>query len=145
MVMQQLSQDMIDAGKELAVVLEARIDLRGALWAFMSDTQTWRYVICTPLVEKQGPLKAYAAIRKVLETVTSNETAFVMGFYGTFLVDLKEPLIQNLSKIISTSQGISAIRLTGNIVNNVLLEDAYIYMLNLQGKALRAHVRDDKN
>lgn len=67
-VKEQLTQEMKDAGYDLTNRLrhDRDFDLRCALWLYSSDTNRWRLVIATPIVDSTGPIHAYKTMEGIV-------------------------------------------------------------------------------
>ena len=76
---------------------EAGLEVRAASWLRLAEAPDWRLVLAMPLVDKEGPRAGYGAIRKTLARPR----------------DLRK--------------AIADIRVSDNIVDGVLVQDAYIY------------------
>lgn len=117
----------IQEGKELIEALDkADFQVQAAMWFYFTDSDEWRLLIASPLVEKNGPKKAYSFIQSVL-THLSPPTGISLKDIST-LSPAHHP-ISLLRVAIRTGPGISGIRFAGNVVNNILIEDAYIYRI----------------
>jgi hypothetical protein len=127
-VKESLSSEMISAGAELTRRLdEARFIVSASLWLYMSDANTWRFIIASPEVRTQGLKKAYKQIQSVVSRIPKDQPKIELK--DITLVDSKDPIISLLRVAIKTGDGISGIRFSQNMINGVLIEDAYIYCL----------------
>jgi len=117
----------IQEGKELIEALDkAGFQVQAAMWFYFTDSDEWRLLIASPLVEENGPKKAYSFIQSVL-TQLSPPTAISLKDISTLRPE--HHLISLLRVAIHTGPGISGIRFTRNVINNTLIEDAYIYRM----------------
>ena len=121
----ELTPQMIDAGKALTELLDAEsFDVRAALWLFLSDTREWRLVFASPEVAKAGPIAFYHKLQSVLPKLT----AWRISLSNITALPDTADSIQLFASFINTGQqGTSGMRMTNNIVNGVLIDDAYIY------------------
>ena len=127
-VKESLSGEMISAGAELTRRLdEARFIVSASLWLYMPDSNTWRFIIASPEVRTQGIKKAYKQVQSVVFGVPEDQPK--IDLKDITVVDSKDPLISLLKVAIKTGEGISGIRFSQNMINGVLIEDAYIYRL----------------
>lgn len=83
----------------------------------------WRLILAMPMVETRGVASTYDEIAKVLRT------ASIPGLFlrQIAVVRPNDELVTALRKAISTGPTLASIRLTNSAVDNVLVEDAYIY------------------
>ena len=97
--------------------------VNAALWFFDQNSDTWKYILSTPKVDKEGPLKVYQEIQNLLR-----EGKEAIALKDISVVSPTNSLILNLKTAITTpSKAISGIRFSRNVVNNFFIEDAYIY------------------
>ena len=113
---------LVDAGARLLGLLdEGGILITAAFWFFDPEAQTWKYILASPRVNTDGPLKVYRTLQEYV------------GRAGLTLQDIAvvsphEPLVDLLRVAIRTSPtDIAGIRFTANTINNVFINDAYIY------------------
>lgn len=126
MVRTTLVKGWIEAGKKLTEALdEAKVQLVASLWFFDPDTNEWRLIIASPLVDKKGPLEAYRAIQKVLDGLQQEE----LSLSDISAVSPNHDIVKLLRLAMKTSGGISGIRFTRNRINDQFIEDSYIYRL----------------
>lgn len=123
-----LSSEMISAGAELTRRLdERRFIVSASLWFYTPETNTWRLVIGNPEVRTLGPKKAYKQVQSVISRMPENQPKIPLK--DITVIDSNDPLLSLLRVAIKTGSGISGIRFTHNMINNVLIEDAYIYRI----------------
>lgn len=117
----------IKEGKRLIETLdEARFGVTAALWFYLTDSEEWRLLIASPYKEKNGPKKAYSFIQGELEKLTPS---IDISLKDISVLSPNHNLIKLLKVAIHTKPGISDIRFTRNVINNILIEDAYIYRM----------------
>jgi hypothetical protein len=98
-----------------------------ALWIFDPQAEDWRLVIATPLIEAKGPKEVYGVLRAALHEL---QPEVVFGLNDVWVVSPKEPLIQLMGSLVNTGPSIVGRMFEKNVLNGVLLPDAYIYRLN---------------
>lgn len=123
-----LVKEDIQEGIRLIEALDkAGFQVEAAIWFYFTDSGEWRLLIASPFVEKNGPKKAYNFIQGVL---TKSSPPLGISLKDISAVSPKHHLISLLRIAIgSTGRGISDIRFTRNVINNTLIEDAYIYRI----------------
>jgi hypothetical protein len=127
-VKESLTGEMISAGAELTRRLDnAGFIVSASLWFYMSDTNTWRFIIASPEVRTKGLKKAYKQVQSVLSKIKEDQPRIELK--DITVIDSKDPLISLLRVAIRTEDGISGIRFSQNMINGILIEDAYIYRL----------------
>lgn len=124
--MAQLSEKFIVDGRAFVQALDnAGIVSSSALWLWGGGENAWRYVLSSPLVQKGSDMPV--KIAAVLATMPAD---FAINRDNILLYELQDPTIQTLHKAIQTGPGITAMRMTGNVINGVRIDDAYVYRLN---------------
>jgi hypothetical protein len=105
---------------------ETKFDVKAALWLYMPDPEEWRLILASPTVDAEGPKKAY---EKVQSQLPGLDQGYELSLQNISLVSPSDNLIKVLKSAIKTGKKISHIRFTRNVINNVFIEDAYIYRL----------------
>ena len=121
-----LVEDLND-GKRLVEALDAaNFEVKAALWFYLTDADEWRLIIASPYEEKNGPKKAYSFIQRELGKLSP---PIKISLKDISVLGPNHKLINLLRGAITTGLKISDIRFTRNVINNVLIEDAYIYRM----------------
>lgn len=117
--------ELIEDGKKLVETLDAaKFDVRAAFWFYFSDANEWRLMIASPFVDSPGPMKAFEIIQKEMGKISP---ALGIKLRNIVVISPQDRLIRLMKMAIGTGPGISGIRFTQNVINNVLIEDAFIY------------------
>ncbi len=117
----------IQEGKDLIEALDkTEFKVDASLWFYSSDSDEWRLLIASPFVEENGPRKSYGFIRSVLAQPSPPSG---ISLKNVSVLSPKNQLIKLLKTEISTGPDIAGIRFTRNVINNTLIEDAYIYRI----------------
>ena len=108
---ESLTKEMIEAGANVLRHLnKANLDVQAALWIYRLESNSWRLVFALPEVEKDGPLKSYTKIRRILSQIPDNQPRL------------------NLSdiKVFETNHGlIAALRNKNNLANKEFPQHVY--------------------
>lgn len=129
LVKESISRDMISAGERLArFLVDSDIPIDALLWLYVPESNAWRFMIASPEVKTNGPKSVYQKIRSRIEQIPESADERV-AWDDVVVVDSNEPIIKLLRQAITTGQAISGIRFSRNVVNGVLIEDAFIYRL----------------
>ncbi len=129
LVKESISRDMISAGERLARHLsDSDIPIDALLWLYTPESNEWRFLVASPEVKTNGPKKVYEKVRSKLEQMPGTDGQGV-AWSDIGVVDSTDPIISLLRRAVTTGQAISGIRFSRNVVNGVLIEDAYIYKL----------------
>jgi len=125
----ELVEEVIKDGERLIKALdEDKFDVRAAMWFYLTDSNEWRLIIASPFVDKNGPKKSYEFILRELIKLSKRPLAIFLK--NVSVISPQDDLISLLRSVIHTGPGISGIRFTRNAINNVLIEDAYIYRMS---------------
>lgn len=130
-----LVENVIKAGKELLDKLDKDgFDVKAALWYYLSEPAEWRLILASSTVDKEGPKKAYekiqSQIRELEQHYKKTNEHFDLSLENISVVSPNNNLIKLIKSVIKTKKGvISNLRFTRNVINNVLIEDAYIYRI----------------
>jgi hypothetical protein len=128
LVKESISTEMIAAGERLARHLnDSNLPIDGLLWFYSPEDNSWRFVVGSPEVRNRGPKSVYQEIRQIVSNLPAEDQTIPLD--NIFVVDSHEPLIQLLRSAIVTGDRIAGIRFSRNVINGVLIEDAYIYKL----------------
>lgn len=127
MVKTVLVEKDIEEGKRLIEELDkAGFKVQAALWLYMSDSDEWRLLIASPYVEKEGPKRSYNFIQTVLARISP---PLEVSLRNISVLSPSHNLIKLIRLAIRTGPGISGIRFARSVINNTLIEDAYIYRI----------------
>ncbi|MGI9105616.1 MAG: hypothetical protein ACR2G4_05145 [Pyrinomonadaceae bacterium] len=127
-VKESLSGEMISAGAELTRRLDdARLIVDASLWFYTTESNAWRLIVASPEVRVQGTRWTYKKIQSVISRMPSEQPG--ISLKDITVVDNQDPLIALLRGVVKTPDGINGIRFSRNVINGVLIEDAYIYRM----------------
>lgn len=113
------------AGEALLKKLDGiDFDVKAAFWLYLSEPNEWRLFFASPVVDKKGPKEAYETVQSHLEKLKER---YELSLQNISLISSNDKLVKLLKAAIKTGPGVSNIRFTGNVINNVFIEDAYIY------------------
>lgn len=107
----------------LAVLDHAGLKVRAAFWLYLPESNEWRLYLALPMVSRKGPKETYSRIRPHLDGIEDK----VLSLKNISVVAPNDRLVKLLGSAVKTGPGIGGIRFTGNVIDNVLIEDAYIY------------------
>lgn len=132
MVAQSLVDSKIDAGRRLIEELDLsdfRVD--AALWLFREESANWRLILASPLFDSHGPKETYRRLQNILAKLDygPHDQSKVIGLSEIQVASPKDELIQLLRVALRTGPTLSGIRFTGNTINGVFIDDAYIYRM----------------
>ena len=128
MVDTNLTKEMIETGAALVRKLdESGIKPDAVFWFYFPDKQAWKLVIAEVKVGKQGPKEMYRQIQKILAKFPQEISGLSLD--DVALAKPDAPMVVLLRVALRTGPEIGGIRFKNNVINGILIEDAYIYRL----------------
>lgn len=122
-----IEESKIKSGKQLLTELDKmKPKPKAAFWVYVDDIHDWKLGIYISSTE--GPKKAYREIQKILRKKKDLD----LGLDQISIFKNDAPLLSLMSRMISTGEGISGIRMSGNVVNGQPLPDSYVYRMNIK-------------
>jgi hypothetical protein len=116
----------IKAGERVLEILDkAGFKVNVALWLYSSEFEAWRLHIASPLVDTEGPREAYVQLFSALR---SSEPDLASAVTIT-LVSPKDSFMRSLRRIFGTTKSVHGMRLGGNIIDGMFVEQAYVYRI----------------
>lgn len=124
----QLTDDMITAGEHVVSGLD-KLDVlvKAAFWLLLPDQHVWRLVIASPEVRSLGPKAVYRKVTAALKHLPPDIQP--ISTKDITVLEDNNQLVQLLKGLVKTRPAISKIRLSRNVVNGQLIEDALLYRL----------------
>lgn len=127
LVKEILTESMIKAGAELTRILDQmNWPVSASLWFYFVEENQWKLLLTSPSVEKEGPKRAYQRIQEALGKFQQGMPK--IDLQDVAVTDEPHPLI-SLMKIKIQMGDVSGIRISKNVINGQVIEDAYIYRL----------------
>ncbi|GIK99621.1 MAG: hypothetical protein BroJett029_38300 [Alphaproteobacteria bacterium] len=125
-----VDRDVSD-GRTLVEWLEReRFPFAGAFWFYRSDVDRWRLVIETPIVNSNGPLEAYRRISEIVDRLKQKKRdAFRLDLSQVQVVKERDYLPNLFRQALAKRGTISDMRIAGESVGGVFIDDAFIYRL----------------
>ncbi len=118
----------IEEGRRLVQdLMDAKFPVQAALWLYLSDTDEWRLMVASQVVDQKGPREAYKKIQSILARLSPPSG---IALKDISVLSPQDELIQLLGKAIRTGSRLANIRFTRNTINGTFIEDAHIYLLS---------------
>ena len=102
------------------------VRVRAAFWWYFPESQEWRLVIATPLVDEVGPLSAYGRIQAELNAISPSLT---LSLQNISLISPKDERVKAFKKQLKIAPNPGGVRFTHSALNGTYIEDAYVYRL----------------
>lgn len=127
-VREPLTGDMISVGEKLTRRLDGTdLEVVGSFWFYSSENNQWRLVIVSPQVDSEGPKQVYGQVNSALLKEPSE--AGRLSLQSITVLSPNDTLVRLLKVAVRTGKGMFGIRFFRNVINNVFIEDAFIYRL----------------
>jgi hypothetical protein len=136
LVKEPLTKELKEMGRDMSLCLRERgFELVCSLWLYHPESNRWRLVLASPIVDHEGPRKAYEIIHQILQE------NWEMGIWlrDISAVSPNDPLVQalrSLGKIellppnyASPPQDGIGRRYTRSRLGDIFIEDAYIFFI----------------
>jgi len=121
-----VERNIEDGIRLLEALDQADFQVSVALWLYVAEDEEWRFMVASPLVDQRGTKESYAFFQGVLARLFPPSG---ISLKQVSVVSPKHDLIKLFRGAVHTGPGISGIRFTGNTINDVFIEDAYIYRM----------------
>lgn len=122
-----VSQEIEEGQRFLDALDAAGVSVNAALWIYAPEPETWRLMLTSPIYDRQGSLKAYDQILSVFRQV---KPELKIDWTALVAVSPKHDLIKGLRQLQQEyNYNLSGRRMTNNRINQVWVEDAYIYQV----------------
>jgi hypothetical protein len=113
----------VEKGSKILTILDgAGLNIRVALWAFLSDYEDWRLILSSPKFDAE-PKGGYRLFHQALEAagITLEETPLTMIFSAN------DRFIRDLRKKHAKAKRSEGIRIYVQNVGDRFVEEAYVY------------------
>jgi hypothetical protein len=125
MVAPPLVEPYIEQGRLLVDALSrGGLDVKAALWMYRGESDDWRLVIATDLVEQVGPRETYARIQGLLSAESGIKLRDIT------VIKPGDPLVRAVRKALKSGAASATVRLRGTVLDGVYLEDVLAYRLD---------------
>jgi len=128
MVGAALTPQLIAEGTELLQALdEARLTPDAAFWFYFPDINAWKLVLAEMRVGPSGPREVYKQVQRTLDALSNSIEAISLA--DVVVAKPDAPVVSVLKKALRVEPGARGIRFSQNVIDGVLIEDAYVYRL----------------
>jgi hypothetical protein len=136
LVKEPLTSEMIEVGRDMTSrLLDKGFELTCSLWFYDAESNRWRLVLASPLVDREGPRRAYELIEEILQdnwemgiwlrdiSAVGAIDPLVDGFRSLGRIELLRPRHSTPDRFET------ARRYTRSRVGDNFVEDAYVYLV----------------
>jgi hypothetical protein len=127
LVKEVLTSEMIDGGRELTIQLDkTELDVTASFWFYFIDSMRWNLIFGISQILTEGPIRPISIIQDVL-----NQQPIIRGVNLLDVIALQSDhsMIRRLKNLVTTGKAIRETRISQAVVENVFIQDAYIYRL----------------
>jgi hypothetical protein len=122
------SEPKIEEGVELLKELDKQMKIEVAMWFYIAESNIWRFIVGSSLFNNKSGQDIYADFVDKFKDI---EQVKNIGLENITLLASNNNLVTLFKSAIKTGPtDIGGIRFTSNVINGVLIEDAYIYRLS---------------
>jgi hypothetical protein len=131
MVKTSLVERDISEGKRILEALDrpksngTSFRVKAAFWLYSPESEGWRLMLATPLVDEKGRLATYAHLRKLLDSIQSLN----LSTHNISVVSPRDPLVKALREAQRVAAEPDDLRFSGTMIGGTYIEDAYLYRL----------------
>jgi hypothetical protein len=104
-----------------------RVSPDAAFCLYYPDISAWKLLLAEVNVRHTGPREVYREVQKTLNGLR-NQIAH-LSLEDIAVTSPDDPIIKLLSMVVTTGPRLEGFRLTHNVINGTLIEDAFIYRL----------------
>ena len=131
MVKTSLVESDLLAGKRLLISLanppEPKLPsfpVKAAFWLYYPESEEWRLVIATPLVDEQGSLKTYSQLQPFLFSIQPSD----LSLQNIAVRSPNDPLVRAFRRALRMAPGSLDLRFPkGTVEGRTYIEGAYVY------------------
>ncbi|HKN76948.1 MAG TPA: hypothetical protein VJW94_17355 [Candidatus Acidoferrum sp.] len=136
LVKEPLTTEMIEVGRDMTSrLLDNGFELACSLWFYDAESNRWRLVLASPVVDLEGPIRAYEQIEEILQdnwemgiwlrdiSAVGATDPLVAGFRSLGRIELLRPRHATADRVTT------ARRYTRGRVGDNFVEDAYVYLV----------------
>lgn len=99
--------------------------VKAAFWLYYADSEEWRLVIATPLVDEKGPLNTYSGLQRLLLEIQPAD----LYLQNIAVISAGDPLAKAFPRAMHFPPNVPYIHVTRSTVGGTYVEDAYLYRL----------------
>jgi hypothetical protein len=128
MVGAALTPQLIEEGAELLQALDASgLTPDAAFWFYSSDMNAWKLVLAEMRVGPDGPREVYKQVQRTLDALSDTIKSFSLA--DVVVAKPDAAVVSVLKRALRVERNAGGVRFSQNVIDGVLIEDAYIYRL----------------
>lgn len=120
-----VEKDIEEGRKVIEALKENGFPVNAAFWLYKSEPDEWRLTFASPLIDEQGPFKAYSFVQKVLSKFSP---PLGIAVAETTVLSDRDELVEGLRRMDKQTPGILPnMRMRRSSINKRYVDDIYIY------------------
>jgi hypothetical protein len=128
MVGAALTPQLIEEGAELLQALDVSgLTPDAAFWFYFSDINAWKLILAEMRVGPDGPREVYKQVQRTLDALSDTIKSFSLA--DVVVAKPDAPVVSVLKRALRVERNAGGVRFSQNVIDGVLIEDAYIYRL----------------
>lgn len=104
---------------------KALFRIKAAFWFYYAESEDWRLVLASPLVDERGPLETYRLLQEVLFEFQPSD----LDLQNTAVISPGDGIVKALRREMKIVTWSPYFRFTGSAWGGTYIEDAYVYKL----------------
>lgn len=104
---------------------KALFRVKSAFWLYYAESEEWRLVLATPLVDERGPLDTYSLLQEVLFEIQSSD----LYLRNLAVISPSDRMVKAFREEMRIVTWTPYVRFTGSTLGGTYIEDAYVYEL----------------
>lgn len=97
--------------------------IKAAFWLYYAESEEWRLVIATPLVDEEGPLDTYTRLQPILFEIQPAD----LYLQNIAVISPADPLAKAFRKVVHIPAKVPYVRLPRSAWGGTYVESAYLY------------------
>ena len=141
-----LVDDGVSAGlRYLDALDKAGVPVLAAFWLRLREAQEWRFVVATPLVQRNGPLFAYKRLQSLLASFGDDPRVCRLILSELTVVSPSDERVRLLARSLDYGEKTVAACFDRVVIGGVAIDDTIVNRMN-SGTILKgSHSRDTKS
>ncbi len=121
-----LTEKMIAAGRRLLRELDrSGFQACAAFWFLQDEPRMWQFIVASPLVSEEGPLKSVERIDRVLQSLGPEEE--IIPFENISAREPSDRIVRLVCTLVRSAGGMTDFRADKCGVGGTVLDDVYVY------------------
>ena len=117
--------DFATGAKILEILDQANLRVSVAMWLYSEEHEDWRFLLCSPRLDRARPAEAYGLIHDALE-----KAGFPIERTPTLMVlSMRDRFVRELRRYHGKGKSFEGMRLGPEMLGGRFVEDAIVYRI----------------